>query len=131
MRAVVILAAVAALASCGTFVAFRVPPGEVHRERHARSENIRSIFPIRNNTTIHLTAARYVGDLEIDANAVTLVGEGIGRTVISGRLIIRGNAFAARNLTVDGEVIIYGNAADLSRAQVRGRIRNHGHGNRL
>ncbi len=72
-----------------------------------------------------------MGDLEIGANHVTLVGEGIGRTVISGRLIIRGNAFTARNLTVDGEVVIYGNSADLSRVELRGRVRNRGHANRF
>jgi hypothetical protein len=85
-----------------------------------------------NNETVHLGAGTYRGPLVVDGNKVTVIGAGIGRTVIMGGLRIDGNNNRLKNLSVDGPVRIHGNNNDFRNAELRSRdTRVEGHNNRL
>ena len=84
----------------------------------------------RNNSTVRLNAGYYTGNFSIDANSVTLVGQGVGRTIIDGDIRINGNNSVLRQLSVRGNVYINGNNADLSGSKIEGRVFSSGRGNR-
>ncbi len=123
--------AVALMSSCSTFVAVRTPPPPGASHGRGRSVAVHSLTPVRNNATVRLDAATYYGELEVNANHVTLEGEGNVRTFFEGRLVIRGNGFSARGITFDGAVVVYGNAADFTGSRLRGSVYDHGRANRF
>ncbi|HAE21373.1 MAG TPA: hypothetical protein DCG47_03485 [Spirochaetaceae bacterium] len=84
----------------------------------------------RNNSTVRLNAGYYSGNFSIDANSVTLIGQGVGRTLIDGDIRINGNNSVLRQLSVRGNVYINGNNADLSGSKIEGRVYSSGKGNR-
>ena len=73
---------------------------------------------VSNNETVRLPAGSYEGSLVINANNATILGAGIGRTVIRGRITINGNTNEVRGVTVSGTVTINGNSNDLSRCDL-------------
>lgn len=121
----VLLLLMGALAGCTLLMTSTGRPGA----RVAGS----SLSAIRtNNETVHLGAGTYRGPLVVDGNKVTVIGAGIGRTVIMGGLRIDGNNNRLKNLSVDGPVRIHGNNNDLRNVELRSRdTRVEGHKNRL
>lgn len=77
-----------------------------------------SSLRVGNNQTLRLEPALYEGTLSINANNATLVGTGIGRTVIRGRITINGNSNEIRGVTIIGTVTINGNNNNLSRCDL-------------
>ena len=75
-------------------------------------------------------AARYVGDLRVSRNSVTIRGAGIHASTIDGDLIVDGNNFRIRDVTITGVVRIDGNNADLRGARILGAIASFGNNNR-
>ncbi|MGB0679673.1 MAG: hypothetical protein ACPGUV_08435 [Polyangiales bacterium] len=63
------------------------------------------------------------GDLSIDANNVTLYGNGPENTIIEGDLVLTGNNTRVRGVTVTGNVTVTLNNASLVLTQVRGNLR--------
>lgn len=82
-----------------------------------------------NNETVRLDRGDYTGGV-ISSNKVSLVGRGIGATVIRGDLRISGNSCTVRAVTIDGNVVISGNNADLKNARVLGSVSSSGNNNR-
>ncbi len=93
-------------------------------------ESPQAVSAFHNNGTVRLSYGVYRGDFTIDANSVSLLGQGIGRTRIDGDIRINGNNAVLRYLSVRGDVYINGNNADLSNARIEGRVFSSGHGNR-
>jgi hypothetical protein len=93
------------------------------------SSSTMSISGLSNNSEKVLEAGTYQG-LTITHNSVTLTGKGAGNTVISGKVIIRGNNCKIRSLTIRGDVIIEGNNADLTSAQITGKVEAGGKNNK-
>ena len=77
-----------------------------------------SSLRVGNNETIRLEPGVYEGTLSINANNATLIGTGIGRTMIQGRITINGNTNEIRGVTIIGSVTINGNSNDLSRCDL-------------
>jgi hypothetical protein len=73
---------------------------------------------VANNSTVRLEAGVYEGRLDINANNATIIGAGIGRTVIRGPVTINGNTNEFRGLSIIGPVRINGNTNDLSRCDL-------------
>lgn len=85
-----------------------------------------------NNETVELGAGTYRGPLRIKGNSVTVLGAGIGVTVITGGVTIDGNNNRLENLSVEGPVRIIGNNNNLEAAGVRSNdIEVEGNNNRL
>jgi hypothetical protein len=85
---------------------------------------------VGNNDTVRLSAGTYEGRLVVEANNATVVGAGIGRTVLRGDVVVDGNANTLRGLTIVGSVSISGNTNDLSGADVsRARVSARGNNN--
>ncbi len=87
------------------------------------------IGPFNNNSTVHLEAARYRGNVEIRANKVVLKGHGTGATEIAGNVRISGNSCTLTGLTVSGDVYISGNNNNIRGANVRGNVISEGNNN--
>jgi hypothetical protein len=62
------------------------------------------------------------GDVNSTGNNVTVYGQGAGVSVIGGSLVAGGNNFAARGVTVKGDVRISGNNAALVLCTVEGDV---------
>ena len=108
----------------GAYVAVRGP------ESRAPSAKGDPRFPlIRNNATVRLQAADYIGDLNIGANNVTIIGRGPELTRIRGNVTITGNKCTMHQLTIAGSVFISGNSADLRGARIQGVVRSTGNNN--
>jgi hypothetical protein len=88
------------------------------------------IGSFENNSRVQLEAARYRGNVDIEANKVVLAGRGTGSTVIDGNVRISGNSCTLRGLTVSGNVYLYGNNNNITRADIRGKVFSEGNNNR-
>ena len=66
------------------------------------------------------------GDVTSSGNNVTVYGQGPGLSVIGGKVVAEGNNFAARGVTVKGNVEITGNNATLVLCVVEGDVIIHG-----
>lgn len=78
-------------------------------------------FPMfeANNETFHLDAGTFRGPLTIHGNEVTVIGAGIGKTVVTGGARIDGNNNRLEGLSVEGPVRILVNNNDLRNAELR------------
>lgn len=114
---------VAIFASCETVTVGITAEAET---RPAKQQ--KPIPSIRNNTTVRLGRGYYRGGT-IASNKVTIIGRGIGTTVIRGNLVITGNSCVVRGLTVDGNVVIRGNNVNLAGARILGRVNSSGNNN--
>ena len=93
------------------------------------SSKTMTISGLSNNSEKVIEAGTYQG-LTITHNSVTLTGRGTGNTVISGKVIIRGNNCKIHSLTIRGDVIIEGNNADLTETQITGTVEASGKNNK-
>ncbi len=84
-----------------------------------------------NNSTVRLHEGKYKGDVEIKANKVTVIGQGIARTTIQGDVQITGNNCVMMSLTINGNVTITGNNVDLQAITITGKVANRGKNNKL
>ena len=86
---------------------------------------------VGNNDTVRLGAGTYEGRLVVEANNATIVGAGVGNTILRGDVIIQGNSNTIRGVTIVGSVSISGNTNDLSRSDVsRATVSSSGNNNR-
>jgi hypothetical protein len=122
---VVTVILLALLSGCVGF--YLAVPGQVKGSPPAKRAP--QLPPIRNNATVRLEAADYVGDLSVSANKVTIVGRGYEVTRILGNVVITGNNCVMRQLTITGSVRISGNNADLRDARIQGAVRSTGNNN--
>jgi hypothetical protein len=91
-------------------------------------------FPMfqANNETFHLGAGTFRGPLNIRGNKVTVIGAGIGKTIITGGVRIDGNNNRLERMSVDGPITILGNNNDLRNAALGpGDASVDGNNNRL
>ena len=119
-------------AGCTLFLPTIGGPGAAVREPRAAAAG-GSLSTIRtNNETIRLDAGTFRGPLIVDGNKVTVIGAGVGITVIAGGVRIDGNNVHLERLSVDGPVWIHGNNNDLRNAELRSsETQVDGNNNRL
>ena len=120
MRIVSVVFVILSLVGCASYATLSI--GLDSESRVSVDLRTSSIGRFRNNSTVRLEPGTYRGDLVIDANRVTLIGAGTGRTVINGDVRITGNSCTLRDVRVRGNVYIEGNNADLTNIIVDGRI---------
>jgi hypothetical protein len=90
----------------------------------------RELGPFEDGSTVRLEPVHYVGDVEIRADDVTLIGYGPGVTEISGDIRLYGDGCTLKDLSVAGDIYIYGTESDLSAAYVGGNIKSKGKSNK-
>jgi hypothetical protein len=93
---------------------------------------MRSLGPVPgvkgSDQILSLAPGVYTGDLVIEGNRNRIYGIGIDRTVIRGRLVVRGSHNDISKMTVLGRVLIQGDFNDL-KIRRSGWVEVHGHNN--
>lgn len=77
--------------------------------------------------TTRLPAGRFVGDIVLANEGLELIGEGPGRTIIDGDLVVT-TLCRARGLTVTGDVVLRGDGARVF-VECQGQVLDYGTGN--
>lgn len=75
-----------------------------------------------------LAAGVHEGNLRIDGDRVEIEGAGIGKTVITGYLEVRGSSVRVTGVTIMKDIRLAGHEADLSQCELKGRVGGHGTG---
>ena len=121
---ILLILAVFTLGSC-----LMVIPGVKEGPKGPPTSKSRAVGPFSNNSGVRLEPGKYLGDFDIRANKVSIIGSGARNTVITGDITIYGNSCILRSLTIIGDVDIRGNNNDLTAAVVQGTVVSSGNNN--
>ena len=119
--------------SGSTAAAPAAPAGEVANYVNAQMQKFRRLKSYDSDAIVvdgnaKVPGGRFVGNLVLDQKRTSLIGSGVGQTVIDGNLII-GSQCSVTGLTVTGDVIFSGNNAFVS-VQCFGQVLDYGMQNR-